>query len=125
MRADGAGKGFALQMMSRVGLRTMVQDRSAQIDRWLAAILAADVAGYSRLMHADEEGTHTKLTALMADVVYPAIAEHGGRILQLPAGRRERQITVEVDAISIGVEHMAVGVRDCPFADRVASVAQI
>jgi adenylate cyclase len=60
----------------------MVHDRPARIDRRLSAILAADVAGYSRLMHADEEGTHTKLTALMVDVVYPTIAEHGGRIVK-------------------------------------------
>jgi TolB-like protein/class 3 adenylate cyclase/tetratricopeptide (TPR) repeat protein len=45
----------------------------------LAAILAADVAGYSRLMHHDEEATHAKLTALLAGGVEPAIAEHGGR----------------------------------------------
>ena len=60
----------------------MVQDRPALTNRRLSAILAADVAGYSRLMHADEEGTHTKLTALLADVVYPAIGEHGGRIVK-------------------------------------------
>jgi class 3 adenylate cyclase len=48
----------------------------------LAAILAADVAGYSRLMHHDEEATHAKLTALLTEAVYPAIAEHGGRIVK-------------------------------------------
>src|ERR1700704_2511900 len=45
-------------------------------------ILAADVAGYSRLMHDDEETTHTKLTALLVDGVAPAISEHGGRIVK-------------------------------------------
>jgi TolB-like protein/class 3 adenylate cyclase len=44
--------------------------------------LAADAAGYSRLMHNDEEATHTKLTALLTDAVAPAIAEHGGRIVK-------------------------------------------
>jgi len=48
----------------------------------LSAILAADVAGYSRLMHDDEEATHAKLTALLAETVEPAIAEHGGRIVK-------------------------------------------
>jgi adenylate cyclase len=48
----------------------------------LAAILAADVAGYSRLMHHDEEATHAKLTALLTDVVDPAIAEHGGHLVK-------------------------------------------
>jgi TolB-like protein len=46
------------------------------------AILAADVAGYSRLMHSDEEATHSKLTALLADAVAPAIAKRGGRIVK-------------------------------------------
>ncbi|MBV8455115.1 MAG: adenylate/guanylate cyclase domain-containing protein [Acetobacteraceae bacterium] len=50
--------------------------------RRLAAILAADVAGYSRLMHADEEGTYARFTTLMADVVEPALAQHTGRIVK-------------------------------------------
>jgi class 3 adenylate cyclase len=53
-----------------------------RVERRLSAILAADVAGYSRLMHNDEEATHAKLTTLLADVVAPAIAEHGGRIVK-------------------------------------------
>jgi TolB-like protein/class 3 adenylate cyclase/tetratricopeptide (TPR) repeat protein len=60
----------------------MVQERPARIERRLSAILAADVAGYSRLMHDDEEATHTRLTALLADAVDPAIVEHGGRIVK-------------------------------------------
>ncbi len=48
----------------------------------LSAILAADVAGYSRLMHHDEEATHAKLTTLLMEAVYPAIAEHGGRVVK-------------------------------------------
>jgi TolB-like protein len=60
----------------------MVQERPVGVERRLSAILAADVAGYSRLMHNDEEATHTKLTAILADVVKPAIAEHGGRIVK-------------------------------------------
>lgn len=60
----------------------MVQDRPSRVERRLAAILAADVAGYSRLMHGDEEATHTKLAALLTDAVSPAIAEHGGRIVK-------------------------------------------
>src|SRR5882757_243469 len=60
----------------------MVQERPVRVERRLSAILAADVAGYSRLMHDDEEATHARLTALLADVVGPAIAEHGGRIVK-------------------------------------------
>src|SRR5712675_2415811 len=50
--------------------------------RRLAAILAADVAGYSRLMGADEEGTHDRLKAHLADLVDPKIKEHRGRTVK-------------------------------------------
>src|SRR5512132_4116172 len=60
----------------------MVQEPPRRVGRRLAAIVAADVAGYSRLMHSDEEATHAKLTALLMDAVNPAIAEHGGRIVK-------------------------------------------
>src|ERR1700704_2852227 len=60
----------------------MVKERPVRVERRLSAILAADVAGYSRLMHSDEEATHTKLKALLAGGVEPAIAEHGGRIVK-------------------------------------------
>src|SRR5215475_3999929 len=65
-----------------VGLRAMVQERPVRVERKLSAILAADVAGYSRLMHNDEEATHAKLTALLTDAVAPAIARHGGRMVK-------------------------------------------
>jgi TolB-like protein/class 3 adenylate cyclase len=65
-----------------VGLRAMVQERPVRVERRLAAILAADVAGYSRLMQHDEEATHAKVTALLAESVTPAITEHGGRIVK-------------------------------------------
>ena len=49
--------------------------------RRLAAILAADVAGYSRLMGADEEGTHERLKALRRELVDPKIAQHHGHVV--------------------------------------------
>ena len=51
-------------------------------DRRLAAILAADVAGYSRLMGADEEGTLERLKALRRELIDPRIAGHRGRIVK-------------------------------------------
>jgi TolB-like protein len=60
----------------------MVQDQRTRPGRRLSAILAADVAGYSRLMHADEEATHTRLAALLVSAAEPAIAEHGGRVVK-------------------------------------------
>jgi hypothetical protein len=73
----------------RLDLRAMVQERPIRVERRLSAILAADAAGYSRLMHDDEEATHEKLTALLTDAVAPAITrtrwphcqEHRGRVL--------------------------------------------
>jgi adenylate cyclase len=50
--------------------------------RRLAAILAADVAGYSRLMGADEEGTLERLNALRRELLDPKIAQHHGRIVK-------------------------------------------
>src|SRR6266481_2383133 len=52
------------------------------VERRLAAILAADVAGYSRLMGADEEGTLDRLKALRRELLDPKIAEHRGRIVK-------------------------------------------
>ncbi len=59
------------RLLRQVGLRTMVQERPVRVKRRLSAILAADVAGYSRLMHYDEEATHAKLSALLNDAVPP------------------------------------------------------
>ena len=53
------------------------------VERRLAAILAADVVGYSRLMEADEAGTHARLKALRKDLIEPAIARHKGRLVKL------------------------------------------
>ena len=50
--------------------------------RRLAAILAADVVGYSRLMGADEEGTHERVKAHLGELVDPKIREHHGRVVK-------------------------------------------
>jgi hypothetical protein len=65
--------------------------------RRLAAMLAADVAGYSRLMGADEEGTLERLEALRRDLVDPKIAEHHGRIVKTTGG----ELLVELTASSL------------------------
>src|SRR5215831_13572337 len=69
-------------MPLRTELRAMAEAHPGTVGRRLSAIVAADVASYSRLMHHDEEATHAKLTALLADAVAPAIADHGGRIVK-------------------------------------------
>ncbi len=53
-----------------------------RVQRRLAAILAADVVGYSRLTEADEEGTRVRLRSLHADLIDPRIAADGGRIVK-------------------------------------------
>ncbi len=55
--------------------------------RRLAAIVAADVAGFSRLVGADEEGTLTRLKALRRELIDPRIAEHSGRIVKTELAR--------------------------------------
>ena len=50
--------------------------------RRLAAILAADVAGYSRLIGADEEGTLNRLRSIRAEIIDPKVNEHRGRIVK-------------------------------------------
>ena len=54
-----------------------------RIQRRLAAILATDVVGYSRLMAADEAGTLAELGAIRRELIDPKIAEHGGRTVKL------------------------------------------
>jgi class 3 adenylate cyclase len=83
VRSPGLAKGIAAaEAGSPLGLRAAVQQRPNRVERRLSAILATDVVGYSRLMHNDEEATHARLTALLADAVEPAIAEHGGRVVK-------------------------------------------
>jgi TolB-like protein/class 3 adenylate cyclase len=58
------------------------QTSGERVERRLAAILAADVVGYSRLMGTDEEGTHERLKAHLAELVEPKIREHRGRTVK-------------------------------------------
>jgi len=72
--------------------------------RRLAAILAADVAGYSRLMGADEEGTLERLKTLRRELVDPKIAEHHGRIVKTTGDGLLVEFASVVDAVRCGVE---------------------
>jgi len=81
----------------------MVQEQPVRVGRRLSAILAADVAGYSRLMHSDEEPTHAKLTALLMDVVNPAIGEHGGRIVKHTGDGFLAEFSSAVEAVRAAV----------------------
>jgi TolB-like protein len=72
--------------------------------RRLAAILAADVAGYSRLMGVDEEGTHERLKAHLAELVNPEIAERRGRIVKNTGDGFLAEFASVVDAVRCAAE---------------------
>lgn len=82
----------------------MVQERPIGVERRLSAILAADVAGYSRLMHTDEESTHAKFAALLANAVNPAIAEHRGRIVKNTGDGFLAEFSSAVQAVRAAVQ---------------------
>jgi adenylate cyclase len=75
-----------------------------RVDRRLAAILAADVAGYSRLMGADEEGTHAQFTDHRCALIDPKIAEHRGRIVKTTGDGMLVEFASVVDAVRCAVE---------------------
>jgi TolB-like protein/class 3 adenylate cyclase len=77
---------------------------SARVERRLAAILAADVAGYSRLMGADEEGTLERLKALRHELLDPKIAEHHGRIVKTTGDGLLVEFASIVDAVRCAAE---------------------
>jgi TolB-like protein/class 3 adenylate cyclase len=72
--------------------------------RRLTAILAADVAGYSRLMGADEEGTHERLRAHLRELVDPEVAEHRGRIVKNTGDGFLAEFPSVVDAVRCAAE---------------------
>src|SRR5712672_655746 len=72
--------------------------------RRLAAILAADVAGYSRLMGLDEEGTHERLKAYLRQFVDPKIKEHRGRIVKTTGDGMLVEFSSVVDAVRCAAE---------------------
>src|SRR5215468_7044006 len=75
----------------------------ARVERRLAAILSADVAGYSRLMGADEVGTLAALRAHRRKIVDPAIAAHKGRIVKTTGDGMLVEFASAVDAVTCAV----------------------
>ncbi len=76
---------------------------SERVQRRLAAILAADVAGYSRLMGKDEEGTLAVLTAHLTEHIEPCIAEHRGRVVKTTGDGLLAEFASVVDAVRCAV----------------------
>jgi adenylate cyclase len=86
--------------------------------RRLAAIVSADVAGYSRLMGRDESGTLAALKALRQEVVDPAIASHGGRIVKTTGDGLLLEFPSVVNAVRCAVEVQTA------MADRTVGIAE-
>ena len=84
-----------------------------RIQRRLAAILATDVVGYSRLMAADEAGTLAELGAIRRELIDPKIAEHGGRTVKLMGDGALVEFASVVDALECAVAiQLAMGKRN-------------
>jgi adenylate cyclase len=94
---------------------------AGRVERRLAAVLAADIAGYSRLMGADELGTLEALRAHRREVVDPAIASHKGRIVKTTGDGMLVEFASAVDAVTCAMtvqEKMAE--RNGIFAPQIA-----
>src|SRR5258705_1606342 len=115
MQAAGDGlPGWARLQFATKGTRNrncwpMAEERT---QRRLAAILAADVAGYSRLMGADEEGTLARLKAHRGDLLDPTIDRHRGRIVKTTGDGLLVEFASVVDALRCAVEIQS-GMAEC------------
>jgi adenylate cyclase len=90
----------------------------AHVERRLAAVLAADVAGYSQLMGIDEEGTLAALKAHRHELIDPKIAEHRGRIVKTTGDGALVEFASAVDATRCATEIQST------MAERNASIPQ-
>src|SRR6516164_8658831 len=101
----------------------MAEDR---VDRRLAAIFAADIAGYSRLMASDEEGTLRQLKAHRKQLIDPKITEHRGRIVKTTGDGALVEFVSVVDAVRCAVDiqrGMSQRNTDVPADRRISSSA--
>ena len=94
-----------------------------RVQRRLAAILAADVVGYSRLMEADEAGTLARLNALRSELLHPKVSEFGGRIVKTTGDGTLIEFPSAVDAVQHAVDVQRAMARlnaDVPEDSRIA-----
>ena len=90
----------------------------ARVERRLAAILAADVVGYSRLMGINEEGTLAALKTHQRELIDPKIAEHRGRIVKTTGDGALVEFASAVDAVRCAVEIQ------CAMSERSAAIPE-
>jgi adenylate cyclase len=99
-----------------------------KVERKLAAILAADVAGYSRMTGLDEEGTHVRLKEHLRALVDPKIAEHHGRVVKNTGDGLLAEFASVVDAVrcAVDVQHRMIERNsDVPSNERMAAWASM
>ena len=102
-----AGGSILVQWLGPKAAQLLRRLRAADhlpLERRLAAILAADVAGYSRLMSADEEGTHRRLATYRREIIEPKVREHRGRIVKNTGDGALVEFTSVVDAVRCALE---------------------
>ena len=75
--------------------------------RRLAAIMAADIVGYSRLVEADEAGTLARVKALRAELLHPKVAQYGGRIVKTTGDGTLVEFPSAVDAVAHALDVQA------------------
>src|SRR5262245_34194246 len=80
--------------------------------RRLAAILAADVAGYSRLMHEDEEATYASFNSAMTEFIQPSVRRHAGRIVKSTGDGFVAEFASAVEAVRCALEFQSALVRN-------------
>lgn len=95
---------------------------SARLERRLAAILVADVVGYSRLMGRDDAGTLARLQACRRELLEPLVIEHRGRIINFPGDNALCEFASVVDAVECAVTFqrgISERERDVPRPERI------
>ena len=90
----------------------------ARVERRLAAILAADVVGYSRLMEADEAGTFARLKELRRELIEPILQQYGGRFVDLKGDGAIVEFQSVVAAVEAAVEIQRAMLASRPRAAR-------
>src|SRR5215469_9277293 len=111
---------ISLSTRGRQHLQMAASNKSDRVERRLAAILAADVAGYSRLMGADEVGTLQALKVHRKELVDPAIAAHRGRIVKTTGDGLLVEFASVIDAVgcAIAIQRAMVRRNEAVAADR-------
>jgi class 3 adenylate cyclase len=92
----------ALRRLAIICTKEAASMPEQRVERKLVAILAADVAGYSRLVGLDEEGTLARLKTLRREVIDPEIASHRGRIVKTTGDGLLIEFASVVDAVLRG-----------------------